>query len=166
MAVETWDETTGTALVVDPQRGALRPGERVDLVDGDDRPFGRGPLSGASDAARVLSQVRVLPGPQRKGPGSITALRPMENSPVSQERPVPPSRQGPAVVRRMHCPGQWVKGPLSVVYDSLSEITVYDFEPVPVVPDVEPFSMWTRPDRVLSSQSFVSTMRSARPSRV
>lgn len=66
----------------------------------------------------------------------------------------------------MHSPGQWVKGPPSVVYDSLSEITVYDFEPVPVVPDVEPFSMWTRPDRVLSSQSFVSTMRSARPSRV
>ncbi|WP_326817925.1 hypothetical protein OIE61_30325 [Streptomyces sp. NBC_01762] len=25
VAVETWDETTGTALVVDPQRGALRP---------------------------------------------------------------------------------------------------------------------------------------------
>ncbi|WP_433571252.1 hypothetical protein [Streptomyces sp. CA-251247] len=25
VAVEEWDETTGTALVVDPQRGALRP---------------------------------------------------------------------------------------------------------------------------------------------
>lgn len=133
----------------------------------------------------TASRLRLGAHPVPRGMASSGALQPAPRHPGQRRaggcEPLPELRRGPVARPRhraghacsrlrapgLRCrPGQWVKGPLSLVYDSLSEIAEYAFEPVPVVPDVEPFSMWTMPDRVLSSQSFVSTMRSARPSRV
>lgn len=85
-------------------------------------------------AGKAPAEARV--SPERPGPMTGTAT-------VGGRR----DRRAWLWVAHRRSVGQRANGPPRRAYDSFSDVTEYDFEPVVVMLEPEPFSRWTRPQR-------------------